>query len=92
MTTVYVVQHVHSLPDQGEDVKFLGVYTSREKALAAIRRLSRQPGFSEGPTGFSTDEYQLDKDYWTEGFVTDSAARREPSAKKRRSRPRPLAG
>jgi hypothetical protein len=70
VTRVYVVQHVHSSEDGTEDTKLIGVYSAREKAQAAIERLSRAPGFSDAPDGFHIDEYQLDKDQWTEGYVT----------------------
>jgi hypothetical protein len=73
MPMVYGLQHVHSLEDGGEDVKFIGVYSSRENALAAIARLSRAPGFSDALEGFCIDEYQVDKDQWVEGYSTISA-------------------
>ena len=65
---VYVLQHVHTLDDGSEDVKFIGVYSSHEKAQAAITRLSQVPGFSDAPAGFHVDEYQVDKDQWVEGY------------------------
>ncbi len=68
MTSVYVVQHVHSR-DGDDDVKFIGVYSSQEKADSAVTRLSRQAGFLETIDGFSVDEYHLDRDQWTEGYV-----------------------
>ena len=68
MTKVYVLQHVHSLEDGEEDVKFIGVYSSRENAQAAITRLGQAPGFSDALAGFSIDEYQVDKDQWVEGY------------------------
>ena len=67
---VYVLQHVHSLDDGSEDVKFIGVYSAREKAQTAITRLSQAPGFSDAPAGFHIDEYQVDKDQWVEGYST----------------------
>ena len=70
MTSVYVLQHVREDRDGHEDVKFIGVYSSREMAESAISRLSRAPGFSETPDGFSIDEYRVDRDSWEEGFVT----------------------
>lgn len=70
MTKVYVLQHVHSLNDGAEDVKFVGVYSSRESAQAAMARLRLVPGFSETPAGFHIDEYQVDKDQWVEGYST----------------------
>ena len=68
MTKVYVLQHAHSLEDGEEDVKFIGVYSSRKNAQAAIARLSQAPGFSDALAGFHIDEYQLDKDQWIEGY------------------------
>jgi hypothetical protein len=69
VTSVYVLHHVHSIDDE-EDVKFIGVYSSRENAQAAIKRLSRAPGFADAVTGFCIDEYEIDKDQWVEGYAT----------------------
>jgi hypothetical protein len=74
MTKVYVLQHVHALDDGAEDVKFIGVYSSRENAQAAITRLCQAPGFCEAPTGFHIDEYQVDRDQWVEGYSTIATA------------------
>jgi hypothetical protein len=76
LTRVYVLQHVHSPDDDAEDVKFIGVYSSRESAEAAIARLNLTPGFSDSPAGFHIDEYQVDKDHWSEGFSTLAQAGR----------------
>jgi hypothetical protein len=70
VSSVFVLQHVHVFDDDTEDVKFIGVYSSRESAQAAIVRLSNASGFSEAKTGFHIDEYQLDQDHWVEGYVT----------------------
>jgi hypothetical protein len=70
LARVFVLQHVHSLDGGAEDVKFIGVYFSRENAQAAITRLGQAPGFSESPAGFHIDEYQVDKDQWVEGYST----------------------
>ena len=70
MARVYVLQHVHSVDDGAEDVKLIGVYSSRENAQTAITRLGLAPGFSEEPAGFHIDEYQVDKDQWVEGYST----------------------
>lgn len=59
----------------------IGVYRTLEAAKAAVSRLALQPGFSQHPNiiapdltseeqGFYISEYELDKDHWTEGFVT----------------------
>ncbi len=77
---VYVLQHVHSVENDLEDVKFVGVYSSRDKAEAAIKRLSRAPGFSEAANGFHVDEYQIDKDHWVEGYSVEGREERKRSA------------
>lgn len=69
MSSVFVLQHVHSMDDGTEDVKFIGVYSTREKAEVAVTRLGRVPGFSDAPDGFHIDEYRVDQDQWVEGYV-----------------------
>jgi hypothetical protein len=66
---VFVLHHIHDL-GENEDTKLIGVYSSEVRAAAAISRLSCQPGFVEHPNGFHLDRYSVDKDHWTEGFVT----------------------
>ncbi len=74
MASVFVLQHVHAWEGGGEDVKFIGVYSSREKAHAAAARLGRLPGFSEAPDGFHVDEYRVDQHHWIEGYVEVAGA------------------
>lgn len=70
MAIVFVLQHVHEREDGVEDVKFIGVYSSLDKAQAAEARLHHLPGFSDEPDGFHIDEYHVDQDQWSEGYVT----------------------
>lgn len=67
---VFVLHHVHELSDGEEDVKLIGIYSSEETANLAIARLAQQPGFREAVAGFHVERYEVDKDHWTEGFVT----------------------
>lgn len=69
-TSVYVLQHSYEL-DGCDETKFIGVYSSLEKAEDAVRRLKSQPGFVDHPDDFTVDKYPLDVDHWAEGFVTD---------------------
>jgi hypothetical protein len=69
MKTVYILQHVHEHLSGNEDVKFIGVYSSRAQALAAIKRLSSASGFRDRRKGFCIDAYRVDEDHWVEGFV-----------------------
>jgi hypothetical protein len=81
-SSVFVVQHLHPLPQGDEDTKLIGVYSTRERAVAAIERLRGSPGFRQFPElvfpgksesdeqGFYIDEYEVDLDHWTEGYET----------------------
>jgi len=80
MKSVFVLQHLHLHSHGEEDVKLIGVYSSRAAAIAAVTRLKGQPGFCDLPNivspsdeddqGFHIDEYVIDLDYWPEGYVT----------------------
>ncbi|MGH9436540.1 MAG: DUF7336 domain-containing protein [Terriglobia bacterium] len=67
---VFLVQHIHVHEDGEEDVKVIGIYSSRENALKATERLKLQPGFRDTPNDFYIDPYGLDEDNWTDGFMT----------------------
>lgn len=68
MKKVFVLQHSYE-KDFCEETKFIGVYSSIEKAESAIERLKIQPGFRDRPEDFQIEEYELDKDQWTEGYA-----------------------
>jgi len=68
--TVYVLQHSHSVGEDRDEAKLIGVYSTREQAELAIGRLKKMPGFRDHPEGFNIDAYTLDQDSWQEGFVT----------------------
>ena len=69
-TSVFVVQHVAREDALDEDVKLIGVYATKVEANAAVLRLKDQPGFCDFADTFSIDEYRLNEDHWTDGFVT----------------------
>jgi hypothetical protein len=82
MKTVFLLQHLHFLDNEREDVKMIGVYLSYEDALSAVERLKAKAGFKDNPDvfnshgeenryGFFIDEYHLGMDHWQEGFVTE---------------------
>lgn len=71
MESVFLLWHVQTFPDtDDEDEKLIGVYRTEEDAKAAILRVKDKPGFVESPTGFEISRYELNKDSWTEGYVT----------------------
>jgi hypothetical protein len=65
-SAVYLVQHM--VGDREETCKTVGIYTSKEAARLAVRRLRRKPGFCDHPKGFYIDKYLIDKDHWSDGF------------------------
>ena len=67
MSSVFVLQHLRE-DETSEDIKFIGVFSSKEKAELAIKDLNCQPGFRDYPKGFSVDEYAIDQVEWREGF------------------------
>jgi hypothetical protein len=66
MGPLYVL--LHSLPETGK-VKVVGIYSSRPLAEEAEERTRALPGFSEEPDGFTIEQYEVDADHWSRGFV-----------------------
>ena len=69
MDTVWLLWFEQEEQDGDDTELLIGVYRTEADALAAKDRLKSQPGFREHPDGFSTSEYQIGQDHWTEGFV-----------------------
>jgi homoserine kinase len=79
-----MVEHLHILYDDVEDIKFLGIFSTKEKAEKAIQMLSKQPGFKDFPK--LIDDNDIENDViegfyiikvvvdeiaeWKEGFTT----------------------
>jgi predicted HNH restriction endonuclease len=81
MQKAYLLQHLHVLAHGEDDVKIIGIYSSKEAAQAVAYRLKTHSGFrnfpnivnsksDEQPDGFYIDEYIVDQDHWKEGFET----------------------
>lgn len=68
---VFVLMHAHETSPDVEDIKLIGVYSSEVAAKSAAERTKYLPGFADTPEGFHVQAYQLDKDHWVEGFVTE---------------------
>ncbi|NPV90893.1 MAG: hypothetical protein HPY50_08980 [Firmicutes bacterium] len=69
MKTVYVLHHSYEV-DDNENVKLIGVYSTKDNAEAAVEKLKPLPGFKDYPDCFCIDEYEIDKDHWTEDFIS----------------------
>lgn len=81
MTRVFLLQHLHRQPGREDDVKTLGIYSSRTSAMLAVDRFRKMPGFRDTPQmadtsapgaaeGFYLDEFELDQDGWSGGYET----------------------
>ena len=64
---VYLLEHIRKI-DEYNELKTLGVYSSKEKAEEVILDYKKLPGFKDFLDGFCITEYEIDKKYWTEGF------------------------
>ena len=70
MDAVYLLWHTHESKGQEPDEKLLGVYSTEEKAARRIEAAKQLPGFREASAGFEVARYVIDRDEWTEGFLT----------------------
>jgi hypothetical protein len=67
MDVVYILWHSYEDEDH-EDSKLIGVYSTEELAESAKLKVVNQSGFKTYPDAFIIDEYEINKDNWTEGF------------------------
>ena len=67
--SVYIVQHVRAEKGRGEDIRLVGVYSSKDAARNAVLRAGLQPDFRRFPNGFKISKHPLDKDQWPAGFA-----------------------
>jgi hypothetical protein len=67
MDRVFLLHHTIKRGDE-EDDKIIGIYSSMESAERAIARLREKPGFRDPRGEFVIGPYNLDQDYWAEGF------------------------
>jgi hypothetical protein len=66
---VYLLYH-QTDPDDDNTSFLLGVYSSRELAVARQIGAATLPGFRDFPCAFIVAEYGVDVDDWPEGFET----------------------
>jgi hypothetical protein len=72
---VYLLQHSYEMEISDdlktEETKVIGIYSSHENAAKAKDKLKTVKGFNRfSDDCFYIDEYELDLDHWTGGFVT----------------------
>ena len=62
---VYLLEHIYELEGHDE-VRTLGIYSSKEKAEEAILYYKKLSGFKNLLDGFNIDEYEINERCWTE--------------------------
>lgn len=69
---VYILYHsyYYGKASEYEEVKLLGVFSTKLNAKKAIIKYCKLPGFKDYPIEcFSIDRYKIDENNWKEGFV-----------------------
>jgi homoserine kinase type II len=67
---LFLVIHERSgSTESSEDLKIIGVFSSRGMAEKAVKELTDKPGFKDYPDGFTIDAYKADAVFWGDGFV-----------------------
>ncbi|NES29198.1 hypothetical protein GCE86_18370 [Micromonospora terminaliae] len=56
--------------EDGDDLKLLGAYSSEGRARDRIARARTLPGFRDEPDCFFIAHHTLDRDEWSDGFVS----------------------
>ena len=67
LTTAFILQH--TVEEYDSESKLLGIYATKSDAEEAIKRYQLLPGFCDFQNGFHIDEYKINHDNWSEGFV-----------------------
>lgn len=74
---IFFVEHVYEENDDDE-IKFIGVFSSRERAQDAVNKLVLKPGFKNFPSDcFKISEGELDRIGWVDGFTRWNEALKE---------------
>ncbi|MBI4899834.1 MAG: hypothetical protein HY829_05090 [Actinobacteria bacterium] len=79
MYTVFHTEHKKKHVDDEGDLniygkniqRLIGVYSSRQAALAAVDRMRLLPGFHDEPDCFCVDEETVDQAGWDAGFTRE---------------------
>lgn len=80
---VYLLWHEYEDTNGCDQSKLIGAYRTHEAAVQALERSRTLPGFRDYPDGFEIAPVSLDRDSWTDGFVTmilDEHSNSEPDA------------
>jgi hypothetical protein len=74
-THVFLAMHVFRYEDGHDNIRVIGIFSSKRRAQEAIRHLRDKPGFRYRKRAFEVSRYVLDLRHWTEGFGGGPLAR-----------------
>jgi hypothetical protein len=70
MEKIYLLNHVYE-QDEIEEIKFIGAFSSFEKASAVVEELKNMPGYNKHPIEcFEIMDWIIDEYTWKEGFIS----------------------
>jgi hypothetical protein len=74
MKYIFLLWHSHGEDDEAKEanLKLIGAYSSETVAEAARARKLQYEGFRDTPDGFEIQKLELDRDQWSEGYITVS--------------------
>lgn len=67
MKKVYHVTHSYK-KDGCEEIKDIGIFSSKKKAKKAVKKLKKQKGFKKHKKGFNIGAVVINQIYWDGGF------------------------
>lgn len=88
---VYLVQHVAREDSPTEDVKRIGIYSSRKLADAIVAKYKKIQGFSKYPDSFYVSAVPINFSSWEDGFITvrHKRAAKQKGARREKLNPSP---
>lgn len=70
MEYVYLLEHVYEIGST-EEIKTIGIFSSRKNAQEAVNQLRNKPGFRDHPKkAFLISKCKVDRIGWSEGFCS----------------------
>ena len=66
----WVLFHIYPINEDRDRWTYIGVFSTEERACAAMALLKDEGAFAEHPDGFSIADAEVDRVWWSEGFFT----------------------
>lgn len=66
---IYFLYYVYEFEDGHDDVRLLGVFSSKQKANIALQNIKKNPDYKKIKNFFSIHQIIIDRLAWTEGYV-----------------------